>query len=156
MCLITEQKEPEIIDQDLVVYKIVKTDLDKKTNKRVAWPVYYKMGGFRYTEGELNKTEMIKKSGDNNISYFDGMVGDHLAEKYKIAPNFPGALEQLVRIGVIAAIGQGFHFGTTRRRFCVTDPNLSISRFIVPAGSEVYFDETGLGVSNQIIYSPEL
>lgn len=151
MCLITEQKEPFITDQDMIVYKVVR----ESAYDNLVFPAFYPSRNFKYDADVLNVTKIESAYEDSFISFFDNMVGLHLSKKYNLDPSDPGRLEDLAKKGIINIIGQGYHFAIERKRLVVNDKTYNIERFIVPAGSDVYFDETGLGVSNQIIFSPE-
>lgn len=129
MCLLTYQKEPIILKEDKVVWKLLKEDLSASHTD------------FKYTLGVLNKqaikfTTATIRFDDEQIMYQD--------ESGKLLPN-------------VVSIGEGFHSFyseeyidlilaryTTCRNWCKF-------KAIIPAGSEYYEDETGLCVSDQII-----
>lgn len=133
MCLITEQKEPIITTEDIIVYKVL-------TKHRYGYiSVFFLKQPKIYLPGTLYKTEMMPT---NSIACFDSKV----ERAYDVESS------------KLTHIGPGFHFLTFTERF---NPDrliydLSIVECIIPKGSEVYYDATGLGVANQIILKSEV
>ena len=126
MCLITKQKRVKILKEDLVVYKMIRSVGDRC----FAW-----MRDFEYTLGFLHKQEM-----EVNNTPQTAMDEDVLH-----AYNILNSLEHSIHL---THVHIGFHFATSIER--VYDYNEVIFECIVPKGSRVYFDKTGLGVTNQI------
>lgn len=130
MCLITAQKEAIILTEDLIVYKSFSSNL---------WALYQY---FQYEINKLYKTELTFNDGKYNPC-FDSMTARHLeimyhSQWYSIS---------LFNLGLIAVV-EGFHSAATEDRL---GGEYNIRRCLIPAGSEVFYDETGLIVSNQII-----
>lgn len=126
MCLITEQKRAKILKEDLVVYKMLRVSGDNI----FAW-----MQAFQYEFGFLHKTKMAV----DNIA--QSAMDDDVVNAYDL-DSFLDNSTHLTHVHL------GFHFATSIKRFSGYDE--SIFKCIVPKGSRVYFDKTGLGVSNQI------
>ena len=127
MCLITKQKKPIKIRKDRTVYKILEMiDGDM-------YSAYH--GMHRYVKGRLYCQEM----NANNISYnvFDSIA----SEAY---PNW--------RTKNYTHVHQGLHAVKYRGRIRgEMFENEYIVEFLIPKGSLIYEDKTGLIVSNQII-----
>ena len=129
MCLLTYQKEPIILKEDKIVWKLLKEDL-------CASHTY-----FQYKLGVLNKqdikfTTATIRFDDEQIMYQD--------ESGKLLPN-------------VVSIGEGFHSFYSEEYIDLILARHSgywdwcKFKAIIPVGSEYYEDETGLCVSNQII-----
>lgn len=134
MCLITTQAKREVAKKDLIVYKAV---ILSDTDLTAVSP----MNEFLWDKGQLYKTR-IKKSvvirGFSIAQYLD----DTAFRAY-----------EKERTKVLYTISEGFHAATTARRltnFCIND-NFTIKRFIIPKGSTIYRDCTGLIVSNKMM-----
>lgn len=154
MCLITKQNEPVITDADVVVYKLVTIKDPSINNKREVSPGFYYNSKLVYTENEVYETDLKNEYDSQEITPFDDDVINYLEQN--IYPKYPDLrISDLAEKGIITAIGQGFHFALQKTRLRNNPLDLALESFTVPAGSEVYFDETGLGVSNKIIYTPE-
>jgi len=136
MCLITRQKESKILKKDLTVFKFVK---EFENNSCMSHVGSY---GFIYRKDILNKTTM-KRSID--FSPFDDVV----ERNYPCCPEYNDDL---------ISIGEGFHSSLRKSRLSdilesyFLKPGTIIAEFVIPKGSEVYEDATGLIVSNQIIF----
>ena len=136
MCLLTYQKEPKILTEDLVVYKILERDFRAYTFKH-----------FVYKVKKLYKTVITKI--EINSYEDDFLFCDDLDQNY-----YKPLIKDLnYKEGEIVAIQEGFHSAKSVERVkqisVYSDP--FIVKCIIPAGSEYYEDETGLCVSNQII-----
>lgn len=121
MCLITEQKEPIILEEDLIVYKNVK--LTKNGYESYFFP-------FTWKAKKLEETELktgIKFTG------FDPLVTCHYKDS----------------ISEIKSWEEGFHFAFTKERLHIL--NVPIKEFLIPKGAQVVKDATGLGVTNKIM-----
>ena len=128
MCLVTKQKRVKVLKEDLVVYKL----LEERNNELSAW-----MYCFIYEIGVLYVQEM--KVDNDSDSYHD----DEVSEAY----NFTQAEFQTATMDM-THVHEGFHFATSENR--LIDYEAVLCECIVPKGSRVYFDKTGLGVANQI------
>lgn len=129
MCLITEQLRPIKIRKDLTVFKVV----TKEINGFSPWNEYYE---FDYRLNTLY-TESI---GADNIpdSYADQIVIE----------NYP-----YWRSEELTHVHSGFHSALTIDRisnFCGWENTVRV-KCIIPKGSLIYKDKTGLIVSNKII-----
>ena len=127
MCLLTYQKEPIILKEDKVVWKILKKNLVSQHEE------------FKYILGKLYKTEIVFTDS--------AAVYDDEQEVYWVAPG--------VRKPDVVSISEGFHsFYSEKYTDIILDRSyLQYYKYkcTIPAGSEYYEDETGLCVSNQII-----
>jgi hypothetical protein len=135
MCLITQQKEPTILTEDLTVYKdCIRVNIF--TAKAV-------LQNFVYTRGKTEETVMEYEKGF--VFPFDLVVSSFYA-KYDKPEYEESESESLISVNV------GFHFALYPGRFEKKHPFLAtqLAEFFVPKGSKVYFDETGLGVSDKI------
>jgi hypothetical protein len=124
MCLLTVQTEPKILRKDLTVYKLIEF---ADGNLR---PMYYSGTDFIYIKNTIHETE-IKISADTSAHDFKAQLF-------------------YCRVNGVVSYGQGFHFCRNKKR---VDKRMEgyLYRCIIPAGSEVYFDKTGLGITNKII-----
>jgi len=123
MCLFATTKRPYTAKRDLTCYKAI------KPSGRAF------LHNFIYKKGVPNVTEM-KKTNDKESP-------DCIFSKY-------GGK-------TFNTIGDGFHSAKNPERFLNPIANyfgrgLVIARFIIPKGSKYYLDNTGLVVSNQIIF----
>ena len=126
MCLFATTKRPYTAKRDLTCYKAI-----RKSN-------YSRNGRLKYEVGRKYHTEMLK---DYNDTFADGVVG-----VYGDQSGFP--------------VGAGFHSTKTIQRLlqsCSNYANSSkIAVFIIPKGSKYYLDDTGLVVSDTIIYKEDV
>ena len=136
MCLLTYQKEPIILKEDKVVWKVMKEETDGKI---LTW-----FNTFYYTLNTLYKQPI---NIGNTVEAFD----DPQYEMYIDRIDFT---IYVLKNNVIS-IDKGFHAFTDKVLARKYAPIGSTYKFlykcIIPAGSEYYEDETGLCVSNQII-----
>jgi hypothetical protein len=127
MCLLTYQKEPIILKEDKVVWKLLKENLISQ------------YADFEYILGKLYKTEIVFTNSDR--------IYDDEQEIYWVVPG--------VRKPGVVSISEGFHsFYSEKYIDIILDRSyLQYYKYkcTIPAGSEYYEDETGLCVSNQII-----
>lgn len=139
MCLITTQKEPKILTEDRIVYKLM-----KPFENGVISPYHYQ----EYKFGELYKTQMQLDDDTTNFDNVDGQAIDEFLEgTWRV-----DAVEE----GKIIIIGAGFHSASTLERLLQTIEEGFVEQDIIvectiPAGSEYFEGFTGLLVSNQII-----
>lgn len=140
MCLITNNKIGKILEEDLKVFKLLKIGYDANTAHA---PFYH----FKYEFGKLYETEFTE---------LDPYVNDHLwrafdeASSFWLGRNYPnweikGSNNRLE----LLCISQGFHGALTYER-CLNH-RYRIYDCIIPKGSTMYTDDTGLFVSNKLI-----
>ena len=130
MCLITEQITPIILEKDLVVYKQI-----IRKNRNI---VFSNFCEFEYKLGKLYQTDI--EYSDNRSPY------DSTASEYYYSDTMIGKPLQ--------SYGIGFHSVLSKERFRFVskfDKNDRIVSCTIPKGSEVYYDKTGLVISNQIV-----
>ena len=136
MCLLTYQKEPIILKEDKVVWKVMR----KQTSEGI--PSYFNR--FYYT---LNTLYKEKINICNTVEAFDDAQCRKYVESVAIRT-------YILKKGVIS-IDKGLHSFTDKNLARYYAPSgssyKSLYKAIIPAGSEYYEDETGLCVSNQII-----
>ena len=127
MCLLTYQKEPIILKEDKVVWKILRKNLVSQHE------------GFKYILRKLYKTKIVFTDS--------AAIYDDEQEVYWVAPG--------VRKPDVVSISEGFHsFYSEKYTDIILDrSHLQYYKYkcTIPAGSEYYEDETGLCASNQII-----
>jgi hypothetical protein len=134
MCLITEQKKPIILEEDLIVYKKV-----CMINKLISALVY----PFIYELNKLYVVGIVKNKFTRYTTWWDMVVSD----RYML--NLSDERNELI------VIGKGFHSASKINRLLKNVNDLNRDKFkimecIIPKSSEVYFDETNLIASNQI------
>jgi hypothetical protein len=139
MRLITKQKKPVILEKDLIVYKQMEV-----VNGEVR--SYYM--NFSWTLNVLYKTE-IELSRD--CTWADGIVGNYYGFENLTCRE---DLESYIHENFVI-FSEGYHFYQTIKRFESYKPE-HIFKCTIPKGSEVYYDETGLGIANQIIINKEI
>ena len=146
MCLITRQQEPIILKEDLEVYKVIRL-----SEKGVYKSFFY--GDFEYELNKLYSTTILQTEDVDKVRAFDNEV----EKTYNIAgsgfDSYKGVIKEL-KNKTLFTYGQGFHSIVGRENTKRKEPRYLCRRIvkcIVPKGSEVYYDETGLCVSNQII-----
>jgi hypothetical protein len=128
MCLYTEQEEPIKLTEDLKVYKWVGKILPDSNNKLKIYSIFRKKYFGYYNEVQQSDLKFIKTYGFiNNFIIYEVSKGYHSATSIK-------SLKEYMLI--------------------YRDYNLvlNIIECTIPAGSLIYYNETGLVVSNQIIY----
>ena len=129
MCLLTYQKEPIILKEDKVVWKLLKEDLSASHTN------------FQYELGVLNKQDIKFTTATIRFDKEQVIYQDIYR---KLLPN-------------VISIGEGFHsFYSEGYIDIILTRHAEYYgwckfKAIIPAGSEYYEDETGLCVSNQII-----
>jgi hypothetical protein len=137
MCLITTQSEPEILEEDLIVYKILDIMLRAKH-------VY-----FMYSIGKLYKTK-IEETDD--IKFYDMFARFHVIEIGPMEEDYDRAgLKVVIDKYNLKCYGPGFHSFETIDR----DNGINVE-CTIPKGSEVYRDGSGLLISNQIIINRKI
>ena len=138
MCLITKQKEPIILKEDLVVYKVLDKDLKSAMQEfQYAFNTLY--------EAEIEESENPCFAGSYDRKYY----GKGLILLNLVGPN-------TITDKSFIAYGRGIHFASSIERANIYKNEIYYgARFVIvecliPAGSEVYYDETGLGITNQL------
>ena len=156
MCLITKQKKPIILTEDITVYKILGVRKDGS--------YYSSIRKFSYILNQCYVTAITKSQ--------KGLYNDSIAVKFyekfedveaELLKEFKNIAKGEDSIGVnfyveVVVCNEGFHFYTDLPRIMKIIENFysfpkkyHIMACTVPKGSEVYYDETGLGVANKII-----
>ena len=136
MCLITNQKEPEILKEDLIVYKVLHENLGS--------PIQ----GFKYSKNTLYENE-IEESKYPSFADIESQ-------------NFYGkgglSMQALLEMHDLKSFGKGFHSVTTEKRALSYKNQIysmshkyNVFSCIIPEGSEIYRDATGLIISNKLI-----
>lgn len=135
MCLLTRQIKPITTKKDLVVYKRLNIT-NNYLSKKIKYNSYYQEG-YEYVKGILNTTTFgITKELPNDTISFDNIATDYY-KHYNLLINRK-----------LTVISEGFHACLTEERL----NNYEISfEFLIPKGSLIFKDATGLIVSNQII-----
>jgi len=138
MCLITEQTEPIILEKDLIVFKTV------RNSNGCITPVH--ILNFVYMQGVKNP--IVKLVPTKELGMFaDTPSQMHYKHKFISARSWD-FVEGLV------SISEGYHsFQSLERLYATFWRGLVSAQFTIPAGSEIYYDATGLIVSNQIIFN---
>jgi hypothetical protein len=130
MCLITEQKEPTILSEDMIVYKIL-------TRHVFTHELVSPFRSFKWDLGKLYSTNITQKEIDllSDAEFFDRDAKEPYYMLYS----------QLYEYST------GFHSFKTkdRARYYI------VFECTIPAGSEIYEDKSGLIVSNQLIINKE-
>lgn len=142
MCLITEQIEPFIAEEDIIVYKLIRKDFSPAHEPRnIIFVKGYKP--MTYEIGKLNETE-IKTS--ESFSVPTDEVEKGLIDKY--GDNFRSNK-------LLISYGQGFHSFINNIDSFDNRNRLNVE-CTVPKGSEYYLDGLGFMVSNKIIINKVL
>jgi hypothetical protein len=125
MCLLTQQSKPIIITKDLIVYKDV---------KKVEEDIYISSHeGFKWKKGVLEQRCLFVCTCDpQTSSSLDYITNNYYFNKNKVL-----------------SISIGLHAYCDKERPSHLFGKLK--EFLIPKGSEVYYDATGLIVSNQMM-----
>lgn len=148
MCLITEQRIPFIAEEDMIVYKVLTSDLQSAFYRNLVevdstiYGVYYSsVSRFQYELGKLYETEILESRGS---SCYDGIDTDALYQNY--------GSSWLRKVGdELISYGQGFHFAFEKDRLTELEDYNVIVECTLPKGTEYFENVSGLGVANQII-----
>jgi len=146
MCLITEQKEPIQITEDLIVYKVCNITYNvlsihsSLSDIEIIKNVISQNSRFIYVKNVLNKTEF---NVDNIFHTYADLT---VATYYDINNNS--------YLAKLTHIHEGFHFAfePDRIKRYLHDTNL-LCEFKIPKGSLIFKDLSGLGVTNNIIFN---
>ncbi len=141
MSLITEQKTPLIAEEDMVVYKLLRSNLTS---------IFY---NFKYVIDKFEKTK-IKTDTSKWWINFCSVQSKFLLEKYGINDKFHEEKR-------LICYTNGFHSIKTIELTEIVEKEFDngsyyIHKFIIPKGSEYYEDECGFLVSNQIILKEQI
>lgn len=137
MCLVTRQRKPRITKRDLVVYKVINVNyLTKAIHSRYFPEFIWRKGKMEETKLDYSRTEY------NSAERFDREVDNKYCKGNFGSNNYE----------IITEVGRGFHATKTRKRLMECGYSWeSIMKFLIPKGSEVFTDITGLIVSNQMM-----
>lgn len=139
MCLVTNQLEPKIATEDIIVYKKMNEHKDSGT----IWSYHQ---DFQYELGKLYKTE-IKESED--ISVLDYEAKRDYENFYK---GFNSNFGENIIDDTLKCFGEGFHSYKRKERGDIRFWSKAfLYECIIPKGSEYYEDCSNLLVSNQLI-----
>lgn len=152
MCLITEQQEPIILKEDLIVYKLLEVSMSGSLHswffsKRWELGELYEVDIEESTDHGWHDAEVLKVytgykfssmgSNSNAVTLIDEFINS-IGTKYK-------------------CFGPGFHSCTTIERAQMTKYSKdSLFEAVIPKGSEVYFDKSGLVISNKLMIKREI
>lgn len=150
MCLITKQKEPIILKEDLEVYKIVE---------------YYKenvfVSPFNYFVWKLKKKYKTHIEFENyDFCFFSDEEGDYFIKELNFQPDalFSEVLRKITKEMDYTKLSKGFHSLTTLERAKRGKVHNSevIVKCRIPKGSQVYYGPVDQVVSNQLIVLEEV
>lgn len=131
MCLVTRQTEPKVMENDLIVYKIVARDL-MSGEAIVEYQSYYHY--YLWKKGVLKETKMVTGSYQwCDCEKFDSETHDAYPDKS----------------GKFTEVSEGFHAFKTKKRAGYS--GVFLKQFLIPKGSLYYEDESGMIVSNQMM-----
>ena len=149
MCLITKQSKPTILTEDMVVYKslYIKTTYFlnlkfKFLQKQKILSIYYKNIWKLHC---LYKTNITETYSSDELRFYDICAYDTYINNICTINQLP----QLIYNGTLHSYSTGFHTADTAER--AKEIGYSVFKCIIPAGSEIYKDDSGLIVSNQLI-----
>jgi hypothetical protein len=155
MCLITRQKVATVLEEDMVVYKEVRIRI---MDGKILSPYCHFEWGNIYSEREpLEVIGYLEPIDISELKPFDPLFFDHQAKRHYLGEdamsNIPDeSREQIRRMG-LTIIRKGFHFVLKTKRLNCDYHSYSsrkIGEFVVPKGAKVYYDETGIGVTDRI------
>lgn len=138
MCLaIVPNQKPVITTEDIVVYKSL--ILEECGNLQ---------SEFNPTYWELNVLKESELKISNSGQFFDA-IAQKASYALNVEPDF---------------VNKGLHFFTSKQRYlnayreenCAERNDRVICKALIPKGSTVYYDTSGLGVSNQLIINKVL
>ena len=148
MCLVTYQRKSIKLDKDLIVYK--KTYLQSTIDDSVRSLVQQ----FKYQVNKIYHCEL----GIYHSRYLGSAeFADYTSQRYYQKRFWLYLWNKLRYINPrpLTEISLGFHAYTTIKR-AKSDSALTISEFMIPAGSEVFYDKTGMIVSNNIMFTGKI
>lgn len=134
MCLITRQKKAKILKKDLIVYKCLNQREDGTFNSYFQSDFVW-LKNYLYQISYLNPILRTNNFENHGIWYYADSMANN---KYR-------------GISQTYYITYGFHACLTRKRCNQLKYNSIIKEFLIPKGSKVFYDATGLIVSNQMM-----
>jgi len=142
MCLVTKKKNPKMAKKDIIVWKILRSDLSA---------IY--QSNFYYERDKLNKTKFKYESYNNWWVVFDKIIRVKLRETF---PNFENDEEMKRKM---MSVSEGFHSLLYKKdaKYYISvdgmarDNDGKIFKAIIPKGAEYIKDGYGQIVSNQLI-----
>ena len=144
MCLVTTQEKAKITKKDIIVYKQLSINKEHDDGIRYMSPYRNAM----YHKKQLNTVTLsMEKRTVMPRDCFD----DYVTIKYDVFGSFDITKKEYTVVSV------GFHSALTYYRLYKMYANeqrdriYPIRRFLIPRGSQVFYNATGLIVSNQII-----
>ena len=149
MCLVTKDPTIHILEEDMIVYKLVKLELDGRYRSYFRFDYYYIENQLHFRDKLIGKIyESINEAEEDRITYAD-------TETIKKFGFRPGYLKEWVVDEKISVFREGFHFcESLERAKKFNADHKDIVKFTVPKGAEVVYDRFGLGVCNKIICTP--
>jgi len=127
MCLVTRQKKAKVLTKDLIAYKMLRVK-DSKIESLCFLKTW-----------EINKVEKA------DFTFVE--------KRCNYSFNDNEAIDKYYRLSNTICIAQGFHASLTKNRIIDFSDNYEdiIFKVKIPAGSKVYYDCTGLIVSDTMI-----
>ncbi|MCK9574753.1 MAG: hypothetical protein WC979_03145 [Candidatus Pacearchaeota archaeon] len=137
MCLITRQKEPEILSRDIRTFKVLKVE-DGVPPCAIHQTFWYELN-------QLYETDIVE-------SELPAPYDSKVTEFYVLDASSYNAIRRNLKEYDLIALGKGFHSFANRKRAAgeIWRTNYELFECLIPAGSEIFYDETGLCVSNKI------
>ena len=151
MCLITEQTEPIVLKEDLIVYKTLRIPLETRNFKSVTT-------GFIYDLNRLYETrikESITPKYYDDEAWCKNIDSDELKEQFFCLNTHEAEVRLFQELGM-KVYGSGFHSYKTLKRANESWSGDGIFECTIPAGSEIYEDKSNLIVSNKIIINKRI
>ncbi len=135
MCLITRQKKAKILNKDLKVYKSISIKFDNVITSYFQSSFIWHQNVLKISDSLIIKPRLnpVNNNG-NDWFYADGI-----------------ALNKYEGMSQTYYITFGFHACLTRKRCINLNYTGNIKEFLIPKGSQVFYDATGLIVSNQMM-----
>lgn len=140
MCLITNQKEPEILEKDLIVFKVLDKNLKSPMQE-------FKYSKNKLYENEIEESEYPVFADEESYNFYSEGL----------------STQKVLEIHDLKAFGKGFHSITTEERALSYKNEIysmshkyNVFSCIIPEGSEIYRDATGLIISNKFIVKEKI
>lgn len=152
MCLVTLQRQPRITKQDKIVWKVVEEDGPEDGCMSHFFHYLWK-------EGDLEQTALdvrFEKFSCSDATY-DTMATRHI--KGQLNKKYQHIVEEHARnfkmaFHAVTVIRDGFHAALTKKRLYEIPGGCVLRQFLIPKGSAVYTDGSGLIVANQMMLLP--
>ena len=148
MCLIVKKgTEITVTEEDMTVYKIVSPSLSDG-QVRAQFNMYW------YIDGVVARTELAQCPPEDG-TFLDFTDIDMVKKMLGMDDGASGW--DALNSGRVDAWKFGFHFFSTLESAELHDDSdgTHIARFVIPAGSAVIISETGLGITDTIMYTSE-